>query len=195
MRDRPPLVRSGETISCGGLYCPFLYGSLREPSLCYRPPYTTVVADAARFFYGWCATLYCPTPSYTTVRADAARFYTVGCAIVHCATPPPLHYCWGGYCPFFIRLVRNPLLSYPLYTTVGADAARFFIIYGWLRESLLRYPPLHYCGGRLFLYTAGSANLYCATPPYTTVGADAARFRYGRRVGRPFTVLPPYNYT
>ena len=29
-------------------------------------------------------------------------------------------------------------------------------------------------------------------PPLSTVGADHARFLYGRRVGRPFTVLPPY---
>ena len=41
--------------------------------------------------------------------------------------------------------------------------------YGWLRDPLLR-----------------------DSPPYTTVGADAARCLYSRRVGRPSTVLPPY---
>ena len=44
-------------------------------------------------------------------------FYTVGGAILYCATPP--------------------------YTTVGADAAR--LLYGWLPDPLLGYPPLHYC--------------------------------------------------
>ena len=46
--------------------------------------------------------------------------------------------------------------------------------------------------------------LYCSTPLYTTVGADAARFVYGwlrdpllwylpyTPFGRPFIVLPPY---
>ena len=38
-----------------------------------------------------------------------------------------------------------------------------FFSYGWRRDPLLCYPSLH-C---------------CATPPYTTVGADAARFLYG----------------
>ena len=28
-------------------------------------------------------------------------------------------------------------------------------------------------------YTIGGANLYCATPPYTTVGADAVYFSCG----------------
>ena len=53
------------------------------PQLCY-PPYTTVGADSARFFYTvGGAILYCATPPYTPVGADAARFfYTVGGAIL-----------------------------------------------------------------------------------------------------------------
>ena len=56
-----------------------------------------------------------------------------------------------------------------------------------------------------FLNTVGGAILFCATSPYTTIRADAARlFIYGWRrdplmcyppytpVGRPFTVIPPY---
>ena len=50
-------------------------------------------------------------------------FFTVGGAILYCATPP--------------------------YTTVGADAARFFL--RLVREPLLRYPPLHYCWGKIRL--------------------------------------------
>ena len=42
-------------------------------------------------------------------------FYTVVCAIFYCATLP-LHYCWGRCCPF---------------------------LYGWRRDPLLCYPPLH----------------------------------------------------
>ena len=82
-------------------------------------------------------------------------------------------------------------------------------LYGWQRDSLLCYPPLHYCWGRcctcfirlaarsstvlprptllvgqnaarFFFYTVGCAILYCATPSYTTVG-------------RPFTVLSPHS--
>ena len=80
----------------------------------------------------------------------------------------------------------------PLYTIVGADAARF--LHGWLRDPLLCYPPLHYCWGRccpFFFNTVGGAILYCATPPYTTVGADAARFLLLRLAARSSTMLHP----
>ena len=41
-------------------------------------------------------------------------------------------------------------------------------------------------------YTVGARTSSVLPPPYTTGGAYATRFLYGRRVGRPFTVLPPY---
>ena len=40
-------------------------------------------------------------------------------------------------------------------------------------------------------YTVGGAILCCATPPYTTVGADAARFLYGW-LRDPLLYYPPY---
>ena len=164
IRSYPPLHY------CGGRCCPFIYGWLRDRSLCYLPPpYTTDVgADAARFFvYGWCAILYRPPPPHTTVKVDAARFLYGLCVILYCPTPS--------------------------FTTVGAVAARF--------------------------YAVGGANLYCASP-YTARRVNATCFgamsvgvlgdpslsyplRYTqvkrclfwcdecRRVGRPFTVLPP----
>ena len=166
-------MRSGGNTLFGGLYCPFFVRLAERSFTVLHPPYTTVGAESARFFlYGWlrdtllsypllhycwgrccplfirwCAILYCPTPFYTTVGADAARLYTVGCAILHGATP----YCGGGCCPFVIRLVRDPLLSYPL---------------------------LHYCWGRccpFFFYTVGGANLYCASP-YTAPRVNATCF-------------------
>ena len=82
--------------------------------------------------------------------ADAARFYTIGGAILYCATPP---YTTVGAdaARFFLRLAaRSPTVLPPGYTTVGADASRF--------------------------YTVDGAILYCANPRYTIVGTDAARF-------------------
>ena len=43
----------------------------------------------------------------------------------------------------------------------------------------------------VFFYTVGGAILYCATPPYTSVGADAARFFYGW-LRDPLLCYPPY---
>ena len=133
---------------------------------------------------------------------------------------PPLHYCWGRCCSFFMQLVGAqsstvlppPTLllgqmlpvfytvggailycATPPYTTVGADAARF--LYGRLRDPLLRYPPLHHCWGRccpFFFIRLAARTSTVLPPPYTAVGTDAARLLYGRRVERPFTVLPPY---
>ena len=58
-----------------------------------------------------------------------------------------------------------------------------------MRHPLLCYPSLHYCWGRCCpFYIRLCAILYCATPPYTTAGADAARFIYG--YARSCTVLP-----
>ena len=106
-------------------------------------------------------------------------FYTVGGAILYCATPPtlllgqmlpgfymrlvrepllsypPLHYCWGRCCPFSIRLVREPLLSYPpLHYCLGGCCP---FSYGWLRDPLLRYPPPTLLLGQMppVFYTVG----------------------------------------
>ena len=61
----------------------------------------------------------------------------------------------------------DPLPCYPPYTTVGLDAARFFLRLAARTSTVL-------------------------LPPNTYVGADSARFLFGRRVERPFTVLLPY---
>ena len=77
---------------------------------------------------------------------------------------PPLHYCWGGCYPFFFYgWRRDPLLCYPPYTTVGADAARFS--YGWLRDPLLCAPP-----------TRRVEQPFTVLPPYTTPRLNAACF-------------------
>ena len=41
-------------------------------------------------------------------------------------------------------------------------------------------------------YTVGCAILYCASPPYTTVGADAARFFFIRLAARTHHGATPY---
>ena len=52
--------------------------------------------------------------------------YTVGCAILYCATPPTL--LLGQMLPVFYAVGSVILYcATPPYTTVGADAARFFI--------------------------------------------------------------------
>ena len=99
------------------------------------------------------ANLYCATPPYTTVEADAARFkYAWRCDPLLCYHS--LHYCWGRCCPFFLRLAA------PSSTVLPSPAL-----------PLGRMLPV--------FYMVGGAILYCATPPYTTVVADAARFLYG----------------
>ena len=174
------------TVGCAILYCA-------------TPPYTTVGADAARIVYGWlrdallCYPLlhYCWGRCCLIFKRLAARSATV---------LPPLHYRWGRCCPYCIQLaarsstVQLPptllladaarrlygwLILYcatPPYTTVRADAARR--LYGWPRDPILCYPPLHLMLGQMLpvFFTVGCAILYCATPPYATVGADATRF-------------------
>ena len=108
----------------------FLYGSLREPPLCY-PPRTQLLRQVLPvFFMVGCAELYCDTSPYATIRADAVLvlirlgtrsstvlppatllsgqmipvFYSVVSANIYCSTPP-LHYCWGRCCPFFLQSV------------------------------------------------------------------------------------------
>ena len=154
------------TLLLGQILPVFIRLAARSLTVLPLPHYTTVGADAARFFrirlvrdplpsypllnycWGegcpffirWCAILYGFTPSDTTVGADAARFYTVDCAILHCAIPPP-------------------------YTTVGADAARFFYTVG--ARSFTVLPPLTILLGQtlpVFFYTVGGANLFCASP-------------------------------
>ena len=103
-------------------------------------------------------------PPPTLLLSDAARFLYGWRRDPLLCYPPP-HYCWGRCCPFFIRLVREPLLS---------------------------YPPLRYCRGRccpFFIWLAARTSTVLP-PPYTTVGQVLPVFLYGRRVGRPFTVLP-----
>ena len=88
--------------------------------------------------------------------------------------------------PSLVRSVGKLLCS-SLVLTLSAD---------WhMNNPLLCYLPLPYCRGGccpFFFYAIGCAILFCATPSCTTVGADAAYFFYGRRVWRPFIVLPPY---
>ena len=106
------------------------------------PPYTTVASDAARFLYGW--------------PRERLLCY------------PPLHYCWGRYCPFFIRLA--------------------------VRSSTVLPPPTLLLGQMLpFFYTVGCwATLHCATPlHYTLVKCCLFWCDERWRVGRLVTVLLP----
>ena len=182
----PPTLLLGQTL-------PVLYALGGAILYCATLPYTTVGADSARLFSCTVdgAILYCATPflHYCCGGCCPFLFYTVGGAILYCATPP-LHYCWGRCCPFFKRLAArsstvlpSPILllgrmltvfhtlggailycATPPYTTVGANAARFVLLYGWRRDSLL---PTLLLGQMLPGFcTAGGAILnYCATPP------------------------------
>ena len=104
-------------------------------------------------------------------------FYTVGGAIFYCVTAP--------------------------YTTVGADAARFFIRLT-ARSSTVLSPPTLLLGQMLpVFHTVGCATLFCATAPTLRLGQMLPVFPYGwlrdsllcyrpyTPVGRPFIVLPP----
>ena len=96
---------------------------------------------------------YCPPPPYSTAGADAACvLYTVGCRIPYCATLLTL--LLRQTLPvFFIRFgYANLYCATPPYTTVGADAARCFVL------------------------SACWATLHCATP-YTTPMLNAACFK------------------
>ena len=106
-------------------------------------------------------------PPHTTVGADAARvFHTVGGAILYCDTPP--------------------------YTTVGTDAARFFV-YGWRRDPLLCYPPLHHCWCRCRpFFIRGAARSSTVLPPPTLLSGQMPPVFFIRLAARSCTVLPPY---
>ena len=94
-RDRPPLVWLVGKLLCSNAVLTLSSNwHLCHPRLCYPP--------------------------YTTVEADAARFYTVGCAIVYCVTPYK-----GRCCPFFIRLAAQSSTVLLPYATIQADAVRF----------------------------------------------------------------------
>ena len=61
-------------------------------------------------------------------------------------------------------------------------------------DPLLCYPPYSTAGADAARFLYGwCSNLYCATPPYHTVGADAARFLYGWRRD-PLLCYPPRHY-
>ena len=120
------------------------------PLLCYPPPTLLLGRMLPAFF------IHLAARSSTVLPLPLGQMRpildTVGGAILDCATPPTL--VLGQMLPVFCT-VRDAILygATPLYTTVGADAARF--LYDWLRDPLLCYPP--------------------NTP-----------------LERPFTVLPPY---
>ena len=176
-RDRPPLVRSaGKLLSSRVVLTLFADWHMYNPLLCY-PLLHYCWADAARFSYGW--------------RRDLLLCY------------PPLHYCWGRCCPDFMRLVREPLLSYTPYTTVGVDAALFFrlparsftalpppnptvdvdaarFLCGWCAKLSCPTPPIHYCWGKCCLFWCDECQrvgrLVAVLPPYTTPRVHAACF-------------------
>ena len=87
--------------------------------------------------------------------------------------------------------VRSSTVLPPPETSVGADAAR--LLYGWLRDPLLCYPPPTLLLEQMLpvFYTVRGAIIYGSTPPYTTVGADAGRFFLMRLAARSSTALPP----
>ena len=91
---------------------------------------------------------------------------------------PPLHYCWGRCGPFFYTVAGAILYcATPPYATVGADAARFFVLYGCRRNPLLCYPPTLLLRQMLpVFYTVGCAILYCATPPTLLLGDPLLRY-------------------
>ena len=105
----------------------FLYGWLRDPSLCYPSPYTTVGADSARFVYGWCAILYCPTPSSTLLLGPILPVF-LRLAARSSTVLPPLH-CTHGKCYMFWcderGRVRRPFTVLLYYTVHGINAASF----------------------------------------------------------------------
>ena len=75
---------------CWGRCCPFLH----DPLPCYCKCCPFFIRLAAR------SSTVLPPP-YTTVGADAARFYAVSCAIVCCTTPPTQHL--GYMLPVLVR--------------------------------------------------------------------------------------------
>ena len=126
--------------------------------------------------------------------------------------PPPLHYCWGRCCPFFLYgWLRVPLLCYRPpqyswatltalnpYTAPRLNAACFGAMsVGVLGEPSLCYPPTLHLNQMLIVLvrcaSAGWATLHCAASLHCTwVKCYLFWCDVRRRVGRPFTVLPLY---
>ena len=181
-RNHPPLVRSGETTLFGGLYCPslrgwycrYLWAQQRAALLCRRdrPPLVRSVGK-----------LLCSSV-VSTLSADWHMYNPLLCYL-------PLHYCWGGCCPFFIRLVREPPLSYPPPTLLFGQMLPVSFLYGWCANLYCPTAPLHYCKGRCcpFLYGWLCDFSLCYSPPKLLLGWMLPVFY---TVGaRSSTILPP----
>ena len=104
------------------------------------------------------------------------------------------------------RYMYNPLLCYRLYATVEADAVRSLLYSVGGPILYCATSPLHYCWGRCCPFCIRlAARSSTVLPPPTLLFGQTLPFFYVwlaarsstvlppcTRVGRPFTVLPPY---
>ena len=129
---------------CWSGFCLFFTRLAARSSTVLPPP--TLLLEQMLPVFGTvvCAILYWATPTYTTVGADAARFYSVVCATLYCA-PPPYTTIRAGTARFFIRLAGRSLHCYP--PAPRLNAAWFGgVSVGVLGDPLLCYPPTLHLG-------------------------------------------------
>ena len=81
-------------------------------------------------------------------------------------------------------------VGYAILYRARADAGRF--LYGWMRDPLLCYPPLHYCWGRCcsFFIRLAAQPSTVLPPPTLVLGQMLPDFM--RLAVRSSTVLPPH---
>ena len=95
--------------------------------------------------------------------------------------PPPLNYCLGRCCHFFQRLAARSSTVLPPSTLPLGQMLTVFVLYGWLRDLLLCYPP----------YTPDWRR-FAMLPPYSAPRLNANYFiamRFGV-LGEPLVRYP-----
>ena len=170
-RDRPPLVRSGETTLFGGLYCPFfIWLRLAARS------FTAVLPPPPTLLLGRMLPVFC-----IRLLRDPLRYSTV--------LPPPT-LLLGRMLPFFYTVVRDPLLCYPLLHYRWGRCCPF--LYGWLRDPSLCYPPRTLLLGRMLpvFYMVGARSSTVLPSPTLLLGQMLPVFLIWL-AGRTFIVFPP----
>ena len=139
-----------------------------NPTLCY-PPLHYCWGRCCPFYFIRMAALSStvPTPPTILLGHILPVFNTVDGAILSSTTLLPLlYYFYGRCCPLSVRLAAQSSTVLPPYTTVGADAARFFPTVGCAILYCATSLYYHHQGRcRPFFLTVGCAILYCATPP------------------------------
>ena len=145
-----------------GWYCRYLWAQQRAALLCRRDR-APLVRSVGKLL---CSSV------VLTLSADLRMYNLPPCQL-------PLHYCWGGCCPFLYGLLRDPLLWYPLLRYRWGRCCPFFIRLAARTCTVLPPPTLLLGQMLLVFYTVGCVILYCATPPLHYCWGRCCPFLYG----------------